>query len=175
MTTSVWRRFLGDRRAASALEFAIVSPIFIAFVLGILELGLIGFYNTLVVDGAQKGADYMRKQKLGGLLYTDAGLRDAVCASITIGGLSCDTAKLKIAPIYSGAPVGGYYPVPTIIDNLPDPLAGAGDQYIVAVGYNWGMNFSTSMLFLPQGPSGSQIQGFVYTVLAERVWDNGKP
>lgn len=169
------RTFLADRRASTALEFALVSPILIAFVLGIIELGLVGFYSTLAIEGAQKGADYMRKQRLAGQPYTDAGLREAVCASISIGGLSCSADKLKIAPIYAGQPVGGSYNVPEIIENTNDPLLGQGGQYIVAVGYNWGMDILPSVLFLPKGPKGSQIQGSVYTVLAERVWDNGAP
>lgn len=171
------RRFLAQlskcRDGATALEFALIAPVFFLLIWGILEICLLVWFTTQLTEGAEAGTAYMRQQRLAGATTTDTGLRDAICASISSGGLSCDAAKLKIGVYYAGVPVGGSYGVPAITDNVSDPRNFSGGQYILALGYNWGISLPTSKLLVPQGPDGSQLQARVYTVLAERAWDNG--
>lgn len=167
-------RFLAAREGTTAIEFAFVAPIYFFLTLGIMEVGLGGWFSTLVGEGAEQGATYLRQQRLAGNVPTAEGLRGAVCDSLKVGGLSCDAEKLKIGTYYAGVPNSqGNFGVPAIIDNYVDSSGYSKGQYILAVGYNWDLGLSTSKLLFPQGPQGSQIQARTYTVLAERVWDDG--
>ena len=52
------RRFLSDRTAAGAVEFAFLTPILLMMILLTLDLGLGGYRQMQVQSAAQAGAEY---------------------------------------------------------------------------------------------------------------------
>jgi hypothetical protein len=170
-------RLARQRDGATAIEFAIIAPVFFLLIYGIVEICLMVFFQSMLIEGAEAGTEYMRERRLSAQAITDAGLREAICDAISIGGMSCTAGKLKVAPFYAGVPNrNGDFGVPDIIENRVEPRLGGrapGGQFILALGYNWGISLPSSSLLLPQGDDGSQIQAHVYTVVTERVWDDG--
>lgn len=173
MTHRTFQSFFRNRRATSAIEFALIAPVYFALVFGTLEIALISWFSTLVAEGAERGASYMRDERLAGRAFTDEGIRAAACASVSIAGLSCTEDKLKVATFYAGVPSNGSFGLPTVIENVANPRRDGGQQ-MLALAYNWGgMGLPTARILLPTGPDGALIQGRTYVVLAERVWDDG--
>jgi uncharacterized membrane protein len=58
MMNSVWRQVSRQDRGAAAVEMAIICPIFIAVLAGIVDFGLMLYQQTVVVTAADAGALY---------------------------------------------------------------------------------------------------------------------
>ena len=80
-----------SRRGASAVEFAIVAPIFFMVVLGIIEFGRMAMVQQVITNAAREGA---RVGILDGSTYAtvDAKVRQYLNASAIKGG------KVKVVP-----------------------------------------------------------------------------
>jgi Flp pilus assembly protein TadG len=50
------RRLRGDERGATAIEFALIAPVFLALILGIFHLSLLGFTIANLNYAVEKGA-----------------------------------------------------------------------------------------------------------------------
>lgn len=51
-----WRALRTDRRGVSATEFALIAPVFLTLLLGILDVGQMGYGNALLNGAVQKAA-----------------------------------------------------------------------------------------------------------------------
>ncbi len=78
-------RFIGCRSAASAIEFAILSPVFLLLVFGIV---VFGSYLTMVHGVQQLAAEAARS--------SIAGLSDAERASLAAGYVSANAASYPL-------------------------------------------------------------------------------
>ncbi|MEZ5826703.1 MAG: TadE/TadG family type IV pilus assembly protein [Geminicoccaceae bacterium] len=81
------RRFVRSRHAISAVEFALLGPIFLSLVVAMMELGL--FYgNRAIVDHAvQRGARTVRVGYVGGVRTTKPAFEQALCSGLVM--ISC--------------------------------------------------------------------------------------
>jgi Flp pilus assembly protein TadG len=52
------RRYLGDRRGATAAEFALVAPLIIMLMMGVIEAGRVVYTQTALSFAAQEGTRY---------------------------------------------------------------------------------------------------------------------
>ncbi len=52
------RRFFGDKRGQSLVEFGLMLPILVLLVLGAIDFGRVFFAYVSVTNGARNGADY---------------------------------------------------------------------------------------------------------------------
>ena len=50
------RRFLRDRRAAEMMEFALIVPIVLAIVVGMLQMAVVGYASQMAKEAARHGA-----------------------------------------------------------------------------------------------------------------------
>jgi Flp pilus assembly protein TadG len=73
MMNSVWRRVGRQDRGAAAVEMAIVCPILIAVLAGVVDFGLMLYQQTVVVTAADAGALYATVNG-----YNQANIENAV-------------------------------------------------------------------------------------------------
>lgn len=175
------RALARDTRGVTAIEFAFVAPVFFLFVFGILEIALIVFFASLISDGAEQGNRYLRDQTMNCVRQgaagqgsinctgaTIAGLRQAICGAISVGGMSCAADSLKLAVYPADNPIANPFPSSLMIDETPANLK-QSRAYVIAVGYEWPFALSTSTLLLPTQGGRTQIQYRTYSSTAERA------
>ena len=116
-----------DRRGASAVEFAVVAPVFFLLVLGIIEFGRMVMVQQVITNAAREGAriavldsatpgrvttrvnDYLSSANLSGATVTmvpnpptSAGFGDPVTVRVTVPFAAVSALS---APFMSGATV----------------------------------------------------------------------
>ena len=72
------RRFFGDKRGQSLVEFGLLLPILVLLVLGTIDFGRVYFAYVSVTNGARNGADYAASHC--SLSCDEDGIRNAVVA-----------------------------------------------------------------------------------------------
>jgi Flp pilus assembly protein TadG len=155
--------------ATAAVEFAILLPVFLFLIFGILEIGLAVLCFIVLNAGVYRGIDYLVAQRQTYQSITDSGLRDAICLGLAGAPLSCGADSLKIALVNIDSPSAKSAAVPRPIVNAFDKTTATGSTYFLALGYNWQFTLPTSGYVLPfSGPS-AQIQVVQIAVLSERV------
>ncbi|MEO5807414.1 TadE/TadG family type IV pilus assembly protein [Devosia sp.] len=163
-----WLRL--NESGAAAVEFALIVPIFLYVIFGILELGLALLYSMMLSHATDRGVDYLVTQRMNRTTPTEAGLRAAVCSGLTATPMSCSDTVLKIAVIYAGAPPAGGGLITYPIQNTWDAtVTGTRTQFYLAVGYNWQFSFPTTVYVLPFAGSDAQIQAASLAFLGEQV------
>ncbi len=96
-----------EDRGAAAVEFALVAPVFIALLFGIISFGWMLSYRQSISQGAAEGARVLAVSPAGSpTLAADA--RTAVNRSLASYGVSCDGSQLK-----HGTTVVGTCTIPT--------------------------------------------------------------
>ena len=109
-----WR----SERGQSAVEFALVIPVMLLFLLGIFQVGITFYHQEALSTSARDGAR-------AGAIHTGATLtqiQNDVYAAVRSSGVGLDTTNLKFIP----APY---------CDPTPDCVA--GDTLHVTVTYPW--------------------------------------
>lgn len=81
------------RRGAAAVEFALVAPIFIMFLLGIFEFGRAMMVQQALINATREGA---RKAIFVGSTVTKA--KDAVVSHLASSGVSVSPNKVTVSP-----------------------------------------------------------------------------
>jgi Flp pilus assembly protein TadG len=94
------RLFRRNRRAAAAVEFAIVAPIFFLLVLGMIEYGRMVMVQQVITNASREGA---REAVLDGA--TAATVTSTVNDYLTAGSISGATVTVDPSPL-SGAEFG---------------------------------------------------------------------
>lgn len=129
------RRFARNRRGVAAVEFAMIGPVFILLMCGILENGLI-LLTQSVLDNATRVAS---RQILLGTVASSSAFTTAVCNNASSIIPSC-TTNLKVN-VQAGSSFASFTATPqTDANNNMINTAfnqGIGQQYVlVQVGYN---------------------------------------
>ncbi len=88
----------GRRTAATAVEFAIVAPLFFTFILGFIELGRGYMVQHLMTNAARQGC---RVAVIEGKTSTD--VNNAVYAVLTPQGISGDSVTVQVDDVNGNA------------------------------------------------------------------------
>lgn len=139
-------RLFGDRKAATAVETALLLPLFFGLIFGTLEIGLLMLYYLYLSFASNAGIEYLRKAAADGRPATEIALRKAI-ASHFIGGTDETNLKIALLPIPDDDIAEAK--VPTPIANDFRPLADTAGQYILAIGYNWNFLMPTTRILVP--------------------------
>jgi len=154
-------RFGGDRRGATAVEFALVAPVFLYLLIGIVEASLL-FFTTTVVDGAvMEAARTIRTgqaQNSGDSLTT---FKTALCGILTTYNCNDMTIDVRTYPSFSSVsiPVLHYNDDGELVDEDGNVYVaeytpgGSGDITVVRVMYSW--SFVTPFIGALFGDTGS--------------------
>ena len=88
------RRFVRNRSGISAVEFALVGPIFLLLIVAIMELGLY-FGNRAIIDHAvQRGARTVRIGYVDGARTTQTSFENALCGGLVM--ISCQDISYSV-------------------------------------------------------------------------------
>ena len=77
-TTSFLRRFKRDEDGNAVVEFALLAPIFIFFMMAAVEVGLMSIRNTMLERGLDQTVRWIRLNT--GAAPTHADLKEMICA-----------------------------------------------------------------------------------------------
>lgn len=87
-----------DCRGATALEFALVGPVFLLFVLFLLQLGLLVFYQEVLDYAAHSAARQIQVGSAQGKAATSADfVRSVVCPLLT--AMSCNDIMVDVTRV----------------------------------------------------------------------------
>jgi Flp pilus assembly protein TadG len=115
------RLYRRNRRATAAVEFAIVAPVFLLLVFGMIEYGRMVMVQQIITNASREGA---RTAVLDGA--TTAGVQSAVNNYLTSGSISGATVTVSPNPPSSaqyGDPVTVTVSVPfNQVSWLPSPM-----------------------------------------------------
>lgn len=164
----MWRRFLRNSKAATAIEFALLAPVYLVLIFGILELGLALLFSLFLAMSADRGADYLIQERQAYRTPTAAGLRSAMCSVLQGTPMSCSEDALKISLMNIDALTTGSMTITRPIGNRFDSAA-SGALYMLAAGYSWGFVFPSTILVLPFSGPNAQMQSVELIVMTERV------
>jgi Flp pilus assembly protein TadG len=115
---------VADEQGAVLIEFAMVLPVLLLIVVGIMDFGLLFRQQQVVINAAREGA---RMAALVG--YTEADVQSRVQAYLTAGGVTATPATTRVATRVtpaSGSPFNAWeirVDVPYTISML-SPIAG---------------------------------------------------
>ena len=87
------RLFRRNRRAAAAVEFAVVAPVFFLLVLGMIEYGRMVMVQQVITNASREGA---RRAVLDGA--TTAEVQTTVNDYLTSGSISSASATVTVSP-----------------------------------------------------------------------------
>jgi Flp pilus assembly protein TadG len=139
---SLCRRMRRDgNKGSAAIEFAFVAPVFFLFMMGIIEVGVMFFANSVLQKATDDAARLVRTGQVQGSAMTQAQFRTFVCSEIT-PILQCSGALQIDMRSYSSFG-GATYTSPYGADgNLNPNLNGyqpgvAGDVVLVRAFYQW--------------------------------------
>jgi Flp pilus assembly protein TadG len=110
-----------QRKGAAAVEFALVAPVFVLLVFGMIEYGRMVMVQQVITNASREGA---RRAVLDGV--TSADVTNTVTTYLTNGAVSGATVTLNPtnpASASSGSPVTVTVSVPyTAVSWLPSPF-----------------------------------------------------
>lgn len=134
---------LENEKGASAVEFAIILPLFLIFVFGIIEFGVIMYNKAVVTNASREGARF-------GVLFapsvnTDSQIRARVNSYLS-GGLS---------PINLGGT--SQFPLPDDDIDISPSVRTSQDRLTVSVTYQYDFLFLPN--FIPLLPQALSLNG----------------
>lgn len=144
--------WLYDRRAATIVEFALVAPLFILLLFGLLETSLIYFAQETLETAGEVS---LRLVATGAVSDDAAGrsrLRRVACAQLS-GYMNCDALRfdLSSAPTMSGA---GRSHSPSDSSRSDRFVIGApGDIVVLRLLYQWPFRLSPFSIVVRHAPS----------------------
>lgn len=122
----VLNRFGKDRRGTTAIEFAILAPVFLILMLAIVDFGLLYQSNSHIERSV-----FLAQKKLseGWKPEEYSAVKDMICKE---AGISCeaDGFKVEVVPLTSTSP----QPSATIADKL---VLAPGQAHVIRVNYPW--------------------------------------
>jgi len=157
---SIGRKFLRGDVGSAAVEFAMVSPIFIVLILATLQLGVVYFAKSYLETGAEQGARLVLTNNAvttsNGVTspMTQTQFQAAICAQFTVL-INCANLVVQLEPLPNNATsVSSMMPTYKSDGTLAAPTTfttGSGGQNMLliveyplpVIGGALGFNFST--------------------------------
>ena len=127
------RRFVGERSGIAAIEFAVLSGLFIALLLMIAQIGIYFYFSTTLYYVTQKATRLI----LTGSVVNNSSCSSPPCQALTAaqyrtqvlcpllpGGMSCSNiiTNIQVVPPWTGNTSGGFYSLTNIVNNTSNPL-----------------------------------------------------
>lgn len=129
-------RFRRSTRGSAAVEFAMIAPVFFAFLFPMFEIGITFAADAVLQNAVNDAARQIRTGAVqtGGLTAT--GFRNLVCENLTVP-LTCDDSLLKI-DVRTGTSFGAALTDDgEFRDDYQFNPGGAGDVVVVRALYAW--------------------------------------
>jgi Flp pilus assembly protein TadG len=136
---SALRRFARDGRAATAVEFAMVAPAFIALLYAILQTALVFFAQQALQTATLQAARQIMTGQAQAANMTQSQFQAAVCANAS-GLFKCSGIYAAVQTFTSFPNVQMYNPISNGTFNgssMPYSPGASGDVEVVQVFYQW--------------------------------------
>ncbi|MEQ9504663.1 MAG: pilus assembly protein [Hyphomonas sp.] len=164
---SRWNRFAGDRRGATAVEFAMIAAPFFFLIFGLLEVCLIFIMSTVMEHATMEASRPLRTGEAQEAAMTEEQFREAVCAEL-FDMLNCD-ARLSIdvrtVSDFGSTPIGAPMDEDGNLENEEFGFEPGGPNEIVAVRVFYEWDLITPVLSKPlQNMAGNKHMLMVSTV-----------
>jgi Flp pilus assembly protein TadG len=125
------RRLIGERSGIAAIEFAMLSGVFVVLLFMVAQIGLYFYFSTTLYYVTQKAT----RQILTGAVVngSSTGLTAAqyrtqilcpILAQASYGSMSCNNiiTNVQVVPAWSGYTSGGFYSLTNIVNNTSNSL-----------------------------------------------------
>jgi Flp pilus assembly protein TadG len=118
------RRFIGECSGIAAVEFAMLSGLFIIFLSMVAQIGLYFYFSTTLYYITLKAT---RQILTGGVAeqgLTAAQYRTKILCPLLPGTMSCNNIipNIQVVPPWSGLTSGGFYSLTNIVNNNSNQL-----------------------------------------------------
>ncbi len=134
------RRFRRDRRGTTAVEFALVAPVFFALLFAILEAGIMFFAGQVLETVTQESARMILTGKAQTASYTSAQFAAYVCSQVP-ALFTCSQISIDVESYPSFSSVDVSNPIDNsgnfVSNNLHYSPGGPGDIVVVRLFYQW--------------------------------------
>lgn len=166
MLAALLRYIRKDETGAYSVEFALIAPIFLTFLFGIFEVGVVLLRCMNVESAAQAGNDYIVNSIINDKTPTEAALRSAIRSQITFntanGNLHVSLKRVNSDNLSDASltfPIADQFEVSTT----------AKQAYILAVGYDMDPFLPWTATLIPYRGPKPQIQSVVLVNTAVKV------
>ncbi len=154
------RRFLRNRRASAALEFALVAPVFLALLFAILETGIMFLADQALETATQESARTIMTGQTQNASYTEAQFSsNVVCKEIPALLLNCSGVYIDVESQPSFSNISISDPIDSNGNfqtaNLQYNPGGACSIVIVRLYYQWPL-FVTRLGWNPSNLAGNK-------------------
>ncbi len=135
------RRFSRSRRGSSAVEFALVAPMFIALIFAILETALVFFAGQILEIGTQDTARLLLTNQAQGMMSATQ-FHDNLCTRVS-ALMSCANLYVDVKAFNSFTAITSSDLAPPIdaggnfVNNFTYPTPNPGDTVVVRAFYQW--------------------------------------
>ena len=118
------RRFVGERSGIAAVEFAMLSGLFIALLFMVAQVGLYFYFSTTLYYVTQKASRQILTGGVANQGLTAAQYRTQILCPLLPGTMSCNNiiTNIQVVPSWSGLTSGGFYSLTNIVNNTSNPL-----------------------------------------------------
>jgi Flp pilus assembly protein TadG len=150
------RRFRRERHGSTAVEFALVAPLFFALLFAIIETGLVFFAGQVLETVTQNSARMIMTGQAQTASYTQAQFASYVCTQVP-ALFNCNNIYIDVEsyPAFSSVTINSQIDGSNnFINNMQYNPGGPGDIVVVRLFYQWPI-FVTSLGYNISNLSGS--------------------
>jgi Flp pilus assembly protein TadG len=168
-------RFVAERRAATALEFAIIAPIFTGLMISVLQTGIFFLAQQNLQEAAVQGARLIMTGQAQSGNMTQSQFLAAVCPSLqTLFTCSNVMANVQTYPSFSAAqaanlstPTLTYDANGAVSNNWAYNVGTGGQIVVVQLIYQWPLVSGPFSLLMPNLTNGTSLMMGVTAVKVE--------
>jgi Flp pilus assembly protein TadG len=152
------RRFRRNRRGSTAVEFALVAPVFFALLFAIIEIAMVFFASQVLETITQDSARTIMTGQAQNASLTQSQFKTAVCARIGVlfdcaNGIYIDVQNYpSFGNVAISDPIDGSK---NFVNNMSYNPGGPGDIVVVRLFYQWPL-FVTGLGFNVANLNGSK-------------------
>jgi Flp pilus assembly protein TadG len=150
------RRFRRERHGSTAVEFALVAPLFFGLLFAIIETGLVFFAGQVLETVTQNSARMIMTGQAQTASYTQAQFASYVCTQVP-ALFNCNNIYIDVEsyPAFSSVTINSQIDGSNnFINNMQYNPGGPGDIVVVRLFYQWPI-FVTSLGYNISNLSGS--------------------
>ena len=138
LSTTTFRRFSANQRASTAVEFALVAPVFMALLFATLETGIIFFAGQVLQTITTNSARMIYTGQAQTAGYTQAQFQTYVCGQIP-ALFNCNNVYVNVTSFtsFTGVTIGSQISNGTFVNNMQYNPGGPGDVVVVQLFYKW--------------------------------------
>jgi Flp pilus assembly protein TadG len=118
------RRLIGERSGIAAVEFAMLSGVFIVLLFMVVQVGLYFYFSTWLYYVTQKATRQILTGGVASQGLTAAQYRTQILCPLLPGGMSCNNiiTNIQVVPPWTGVTSGGFYSLTNMVNNPSNPL-----------------------------------------------------